>query len=203
MKTIRGTFDLVVAGLAATVATMLAAAPGLAAGPTSIGVPKKYPVTITKSGSYVLTANLKLPNSSTKGIVIEISNVTIDFSGFTLSSPAGGALPGVDSTSTTGVVKVVIKNGIVTGFGADGIRLANNSSVQNMTVAGNGNNGITTGSGSLVTGCLANDNGGFGLNFTDTTSGYSNDIINANTGGTVNSGTSLGGNLCNGSATCP
>lgn len=184
-----------------TAAWVVIAATAMAAGPKQIGAPISYPIYIKKTGSYVLTANLSVPNGATGGIVIEATGVTIDFSGFSLASQTGGTPVGI--TSTTGVDDTTIKNGFVAGFGSDGILLGDDSTVVKMNVFGNGKDGIHTGSGSLVTGCLSHHNGGFGISFGDNTSGYSNDVIYNNGGGTVQNGTPAGVNVCDGSSTCP
>jgi len=46
------------------------------------------------------------------------------------------------------------------------------------------------------------DNGGIGLSFNDSTSGYGQNVINGNLT-TVQLGTQIGTNVCNGNTTCP
>jgi hypothetical protein len=46
------------------------------------------------------------------------------------------------------------------------------------------------------------DNSGIGLNLGSNT-GYTNNVITSNSGGTVSGGIQMGTNLCNTSTTCP
>lgn len=84
----------------------------------------------------------------------------------------------------------------------DGIVASNGCLVSGNTATANGGDGIQAGAGSNVTGNTASGNTAFGLNLTQGV-GYSQNVIRDNTAGTVDSGTSAGGNVCNGSTTCP
>lgn len=84
----------------------------------------------------------------------------------------------------------------------DGIVVSGGGLVSGNTATANDGDGIQAGAGSNVTGNTASENDLFGLNLT-TGVGYSQNVIRNNTGGTVNSGVSAGGNVCDGSATCP
>jgi hypothetical protein len=84
----------------------------------------------------------------------------------------------------------------------DGIVAGASCLVSGNTATANGGDGIQAGAGSNVTGNTATENTAFGLNLT-TGVGYSQNVIRNNTGGTVDSGVSAGGNVCDGSTTCP
>jgi len=117
-------------------------------------------------------------------------------------------------------------NGIVRGNTATmngNAGIATGGVVSGNTANGNHDAGIFCGSGCTVSGNTANDNGsdgisvstgiangnsaiynhGYGLNFTSIYAGYVSNVLSNNIAGTVNGGTELGDNLCNGSTTCP
>jgi Right handed beta helix region len=90
-----------------------------------------FPATLSRSGRYKLTGNLKVPDGK-DGIAIVASDVTLDFNGFTISSqPAGAARGGVYVQSGD---RVRITNGTITGFGGFGVYLAGGefSVIENM-----------------------------------------------------------------------
>ena len=66
----------------------------------------------------------------------------------------------------------------------------------------NGGDGIFNARG-VVRGNTVTQNTGFGLNLQGVSTGYSENVINFNTAGTVNGGAEMGTNLCNGNTTCP
>src|SRR5438270_7273607 len=47
------------------------------------------------SGSYYLTGNLTISSTSTNGVTVSASNVTIDLNGFTLTGPSSGTGAGI------------------------------------------------------------------------------------------------------------
>jgi Right handed beta helix region len=107
-------------------------------------------------GSYYLTTNI-VGFSSASAINVICDNVTIDFNGYTLQGVGGTAsgisIPGANSNIT-------IKNGIITGFGGNGISgglQSQNVIVQHMIVSGNTNNGIQ-GNSLTVTDCTIQNN---------------------------------------------
>lgn len=103
---------------------------------------------------------------------------------------------------TTGIGASIVGNS-VRDNGSIGIQAGSSATIADNSVFSNGGTGIAPGAGSLVRGNTVVTNTGFGLSFSTVASGYSDNVINGNTGGTVASGTNLGGNLCNGSTTCP
>lgn len=82
-----------------------------------------FPYVISQPGSYKLSGNLSVP-VNTNGIVITVSNVTLDLNGFTISAPAATCGPGSPScfnpfagiTSNFGANNVAVRNGIISGF---------------------------------------------------------------------------------------
>jgi hypothetical protein len=99
----------------------------------------------------------------------------------------------------------------VAGYNSgDGIRIdscfvggsAGTGAVSRNTVLGNSGNGISVDTNSSVVGNTAPQNTGFGLVMGNGT-GYVNNVVNSNTGGTVSGGVQMGANVCNGDTTCP
>src|SRR4051812_43950019 len=73
---------------------------------TSIG---KIPFTISQPGSYYLARNLQFAATSGNAITITVSNVTLDLSGFTLSSTS--AVTGDAIRINSGLRNIEVKNG--------------------------------------------------------------------------------------------
>ena len=120
---------------------------------------------ITQPGSYYLTGDIT-GVSGRRGIEIASSNVTIDLRGFALQG-VGGSLQGIASQGS-GHAGIVIRNGLVTGWGASGIDLvvasnSSNSLVSEVILRGNTGYGIRTGLYSAVRGCIAAVNGQGGI----------------------------------------
>jgi Right handed beta helix region len=158
------------------------------------------PFKITKSGSYFLGGNLAVTTKTTTAIIVNASNVTINLNGFTISGLGASATSGIgiNASAATGVI---IANGIITGYGGDGILLGSNSTVENMQIYNNGGDGVDCASSTAcyVTGSVISGNRGTGLDFFDKSSGYLNNVLNTNATD-VNGGTNLDGNVCSGSA---
>ena len=115
-----------------------------------------YPVNINASGSYILTSNLA---ATSGGIVVTVSNVTIDLNGFAIS----GTGTGINVTSGS---NVVVKNGTIVSMSSSGVVLLTNSRVENVRAISNGSDGIIVGDGSVVVNSLASANTGRGINAT-------------------------------------
>jgi parallel beta-helix repeat protein len=116
---------------------------------------------ITQPGSYYLTDNLT-GVSGKHGIAIAASNVTIDLAGFGVLGAVGSLVGVFDSMGDTGVV---LRNGLVSGWGGSGVDL---SSVDNTLVEGvisrsNGGFGIRAGSYSVIRFCTAGANASTGI----------------------------------------
>lgn len=156
------------------------------AGKVTPGDAAGFPVTLSRSGSYVLSSNLTVPADKT-GILIAANDVTIDLNGFKIaaSGPEGVSIgSGIGPDAFRSGRGVVIRNGTITNFAAginlqffhdtvvEEIRAYNNtepgfalgprSVVSGNVVSGNGT-GIAVGSGSLVSGNHVSSNAGRGI----------------------------------------
>ena len=102
------------------------------AGDVSTGDAPGFPVTLAP-GNYLLTSDLLVVGNADISAIEVTSNTTIDLNGFTIRGPIvcdGAPLPTCNgSGSGSGIRRVgsirhvVIKNGTVRGFGAEGIRI--------------------------------------------------------------------------------
>ncbi len=174
------------------------------------------PVTIDSPGSYQLTSNLT-PSLGPIGViiadpenftVIEITadDVTLDLGGFAIQGPgAAGTGDGVRSTGAN----TVVRNGTITGVGADGIDLGDGARVSDCTVADNGEDGIETGAHGMVRNCTSKSNAGYGLSLGNN-SGFTDNLLADNNGGDANPQIKqkgrpifeMGSNVCGTSTTC-
>lgn len=116
---------------------------------------------ISQPGSYYLGANLNVP-SGKSGIRIDVSNVTVDLNGFTVSGPAaggGGSAAGV-TVGALFLSGLTVRNGRVRQMGSVGIGLggASLSRVEDITATGNSNIGVSVGDRSMVTRVVADSN---------------------------------------------
>lgn len=182
----------------AMIGAMIVSTPGFAQ--TKFSGADPFPKKLKKSGSFLQVSNITIPtkNTTTDAVDITASNVTVDLQGYTIMGPGSGTGIGINAS---GQSNVTIENGIITGMGGPGIILGPNSVVRNVQIVNNGGDGVDCSSACLITSSVVSGNGGTGLNFgTDTTSGYSNNVISGTT--TVAGGTNLGANACNGGA-CP
>jgi len=97
-----------------------------------------FPITISSSGSYVLTSNLNVSSTSANAITIDADNVTIDLNGHAIIGPG---------------------EEIGTGSGI----YANNSTITNCTVRANHEDGIYAQYATIITNCTAYENTGDGI----------------------------------------
>jgi hypothetical protein len=133
-----------------------------------------YPITISTAGSYVLTSNLIIPDEYTHGIYVVANDVGIDLNNFAIirsgcegatldCSPASGNGNGVISPSledgTVTFRGISVRNGSVVGMGDNGVRLREQSEVENLRARWNRGRGIQVGSGSTVSRSTAHENG--------------------------------------------
>ncbi len=139
------------------------------------------PITISQSGSYVLTEDLT-GTSGSHGIRIETSDVSLDLNGFALIGVSGS----LDGIRVTGNYRnISIRNGTVRSWRNDGVQIdaASNCvlmvvrSVDNLgdgfrvdgnlivdcEARGNGGDGFQVGRGCVILRCTARDNGGNGI----------------------------------------
>jgi hypothetical protein len=133
------------------------------------------PFTINVPGSYYLTTNLTV--SSGNGITIVASDVTLDLSGFTISS-TDPANSGRGIMSSGARINLAIYNGHISGgvtnkagtYGGNGFSdciytgSSRNVRVSGVSVSGCLGNGIYLGEGStVVQSCVADTAGGYGI----------------------------------------
>lgn len=114
-----------------------------------------FPITISQPGSYRLDSNLVVPNRTTNAIEIAASNVTIDLNGFAIVGPCPQNCQPINGPNSSGhgIVVVVpgahgitIRNGSITGVGADGINLqVFDAMVDHVHVDSSGANGMLVG----------------------------------------------------------
>ncbi|HLP84905.1 MAG TPA: right-handed parallel beta-helix repeat-containing protein [Phycisphaerales bacterium] len=139
---------------------------------------------ISQPGSYYLTGNVQ-GVSGKQGILIPagVNNVTIDLNGFHLQGVAG-SLSGIQLPGNS--KNITVRNGVIDGWGADGINLslANGGQIENVTASNNVGVGIKAGSNMSVSDCSALTNGGFGIR-TETDCMVADSIANGNTKGIV------------------
>ncbi len=118
---------------------------------------------ITQPGSYYLTGDVTV-GSGKSGIRVDVSNVTIDFNGYTVKGSAG-SLSGVVGA---GLQRITVRNGRIATMGGAGISISapniqeQSVAVENMVVSESGNYGINIGSGS-VSGCVVERSGSIGV----------------------------------------
>ena len=158
---------------------------------------------ITKSGSYFLGTNINSTLTVGALIMVQANNVTLNLNGFTIKGPGTAGTGSGGIVVGPGFTGITIVNGTITGIAGTAISLNGSSTVSGMQIINNSGGGIACASSACeVTNSVITGNVGTGLSFSDTTSGYGLDVISGN-GATVVNGTSLGNNVCNGSATCP
>lgn len=136
------------------------------------------PITIAAPGSYYLTGDLT-GVSGQRGITVTASHVTLDLNGFSLIG-VPGSTNGIDAVSVAGIRHLVIRNGVIRSWGAEGITadfssvivenvrldsntfsamiVGSNSIVRNTIATQNGGHGISVGSNSTIIGCTATGN---------------------------------------------
>jgi len=87
--------------------------------------------------------------------------------------------------------------------GGTGISTTGFATITGNIVYGNASHGLSEDGWSVVTGNTATYNGGYGLSLGSPTTGYANNAVSTNSGGTVSGGTDMGHNVCNSTTTCP
>lgn len=117
---------------------------------------------ISAAGSYYLTANISVTTAEA-AIEVTASNVTIDLNGFRLLGNST-ALSGV-RVSSSAVVGLTVRNGTITGWGADGIDAANadDSRFEELTLNSNGGDGLECGKSARISDCAADSNAASGF----------------------------------------
>lgn len=136
-----------------------------------------FPVTLSDSAgrSFRLSSDLTLPNENTPGIQIWAPDVSLDLGGFSIRGvvTCSGGVPPVctpASGSGSGIVvfrdRALVRNGSITGMGADGVYLeARGAIVRELRVSGNADGGVDgfQGAECVVRDVLATANAAFGI----------------------------------------
>jgi hypothetical protein len=131
-----------------------------------------FPVTISLSGSYRLSGNLRNNAPDVDVIDITAANVTLDLKGFTIQGPrelcfnrivptwCGHAIFGDGVVSPRGAANVRVFNGTIRSVVHTGVWLAGpNTRIDGLTVTRNGGYGIVVGEGALVSNNIVTHNG--------------------------------------------
>jgi parallel beta-helix repeat protein len=163
-----------------------------------------FPVTLDTARSYILTGNLSVSNAADHGIEITANDVTVDLNGFTVSGTTtctgtGSTLSCSPSSPTDGVgvfgspfgsppARTAVKNGVVRGFSAGGVRLGDECQVTGLRTVQNGGAGITVDTACRVSGNVVSNNEFGGISATLTTE-ISNNTASGNDGFGISSGT--------------
>src|SRR5438105_326293 len=114
-----------------------------------------FPITLSRSGSYIFESNI-LPTAGVNGIEVTAPNVTIDLNGFLLDG-GSAAQYGIFAKGNN----LTVKNGTVAHFTSDGIAatsFTSYSTIENMRVVGNGFIGVQLGSYGKVTDSIMSGN---------------------------------------------
>jgi hypothetical protein len=143
-----------------------------------------FPVTISQSGSYVLTSNLDVTGQPSPENVTAIDAnagyVNIDLNGFSITGPGtAGSGMGIDAASSTIQGNSCHNN---TKSGINGDNGNNGSSIVGNAVNFNTADGIEVRFGSLLRGNAIRNNGGFGMNNTAGISGYTENVFDSSSG---------------------
>jgi hypothetical protein len=167
-----------------------------------------FPVTIAAGGSYRLTSDLDLSGQSANitGIQISAQWVTLDLGGFRVHGPVAcsGIPTSTCSPSGSGVgvlagTAVTVRNGSVTGFGSDGVRVFGVSEVEGIHVFSNSGSGIVVaggGGGALLHRNLVVSNFLYGINADVETRATDNTVVgNGFAGIAVGSGVVTGNSV--------
>ncbi|MDF1696949.1 MAG: right-handed parallel beta-helix repeat-containing protein [Saprospiraceae bacterium] len=146
---------------------------------TSINIDNRIPVDqldncsstrycITEPGHYYLRNSIVETGSFySVAIRIDSDNVTLDLNGFAIIAGSNNALNGIRVFGSHNTI--VIKNGIVRGFGDDGIRaeVADGSTFKNLQLYDNDDDGLNVGDNCIVADCIAINNGYNGIKALD------------------------------------
>jgi hypothetical protein len=136
------------------------------------------------------------------GLTIQNGNIQGMVGGGVVAGPGSSVRSLHITSSGPGIVggsSCLIEDNTVTANVGDGIRAA--GVIRSNVSDGNGGNGITAGENSSIIGNETSGNTGVGIAM-QSSDGFSNNVVNS-AGTTVSGGVDAGGNVCNGSTTCP
>jgi hypothetical protein len=131
-----------------------------------------FPITINAPGVYGLTSNLDLDNPNLTAIQIAVEDVVLNLQNFTIDA-TNRCTGDIDDCKNkilagygvvSGEANVVVKNGVVKGFGFRGISLQGDfSEIHSVSAQHNYRAGIRVNDNSTVTGSNASFNGYLGF----------------------------------------
>ncbi len=194
---------------------------GALAGGVTPGDSAGFPVTLSVSGHYVLTADLTVPNQNTNGIELTAGPAQLDLNGFSIRGPVTcpGSVPACSPVgSGYGVYSnqnaIRIRNGVIRGSGSSGVSVGAAARLEDLRLEQNGTGGARVTAAALVSGCTITNNGGpgvtvgygsrvadnvifrnmsVGISFNSGTSGYAGNTIRENNGADTNAQVSSNG----------
>ncbi len=119
-----------------------------------------FPVSITRSGSYVLTSDLAVSDGALSALSLAggLEDVTLDLNGFEIRGPGSGTASGIAMSSNQ---NVEVRNGTVSDFGGDGVGGVGSSRSRavDLRARGNGAYGIAfQGDSNRVERCVVDGN---------------------------------------------
>ncbi len=117
---------------------------------------------ISSPGSYYLTTNIVVTNSSLNGIYIQANNVTLDLKGFSVIGAPGSQYGIV----IEGYTNVSVRDGLISGWPLFGIDCAaTHVDLDQLTISGGGTGGIllTGPGGCIVRNCIISGNTSYGI----------------------------------------
>lgn len=135
-----------------------------------------FPVTITATGSYLVTGNLEIAAETTDAIEVDASDVTLDLNGFAISGPVtctgvpvSECTPNESTSGGEGVSvlsgsdNVTIRNGTIRGMGSDGIQCLGQCIVSSIRAESNTTDGIRVSDEAILQNNMARSNGNDGI----------------------------------------
>ena len=171
---------------------------------TPLRAKARYPLKISKPGSYILLENLEVKNGD--AIVVTANHVSIDLNGFSILGAGADSETSGMGINAAGRSFITISHGSVAGFSGNGIMLGDDASVKGVhadsngplgifcksdcsiadsSASNNGIDGIVAGANSVITGNLANNNHkGVGITIARNSSAAGN-VANLNGGGGI------------------
>ncbi|MDQ6632078.1 MAG: right-handed parallel beta-helix repeat-containing protein [Verrucomicrobiota bacterium] len=121
------------------------------------------PFYINTSGSYYLTTNLT-GGPYFDGISVYVNDISIDLNGFTLKGVAN-SFSGIYIPSSNPCTNLHVRNGIIEGWGSNGVEATNvfNGQFEKLTLSQNLLDGLMAGTSCQVKDCVAQGNGRNGI----------------------------------------
>jgi hypothetical protein len=158
---------------------------GAAHAQTPIGQPGRFPIKISKPGSYRLIGDLQVKGGD--GIAVLTDHVSIDLNGFSIIGSNVAASPGENGINATNRSFVSVSHGSVANMSGTGILLGSEGVIREIHADGNGGSGLSCKGDCSISDSTASLNGGDGI-LVASNSVVSNSITNGNKGVGISSG---------------